>query len=283
MTMAWTALAKRIGLAQRFFHKYEVEYAASSPDFLLLSPVSTAPEIYSVMPKEQPPASRVNYLYDRVPHHQVQLPPGYNPKTDWLPFHIKVPPYLEKGYPNRPPEDRPSTVYYSPSGERRELEVSSRSSYGAGPGFQLPEEIPRNEKGRPSGSSRWDDSWAANPGDRGRLGKPSLGMKDLPEHWGLNSPSHGLLASDTPFKSSGEFFIPLSPSGKRRETSIPGTGLPNPLQGMASAGPYGFSDESISQAPLFRNKGKGTQRSDYRRASFPTAAHHLIIPDTHTS
>ncbi|KAJ7443800.1 hypothetical protein FB451DRAFT_985679, partial [Mycena latifolia] len=47
MTVAWT-LSRRIELAQLNFLKYEAEYMASDEDGLLLSPVSTEPEIYSV-------------------------------------------------------------------------------------------------------------------------------------------------------------------------------------------------------------------------------------------
>ncbi|KAJ7084573.1 hypothetical protein B0H15DRAFT_951453 [Mycena belliarum] len=266
MTMVWTALAKRIGLAQRFFQKYEAEYAATSPAMLPSSPVSTAPEVYRDMPSTRSAAGRVNYLYDQVPHHQGQLPAGYDPNTEWLPFHVKVPAYLERGFPSRGPEDRPSTVYYSPGGERRELEVSSRSSHGAGPEFQLPED---DRKGPPASRNserglRPNRPEKSVPASSAKADRPPPekrpARRDPQEHWGLGSPSHGLLAAETPYKKAEEFFVPRSPTGTRRETAVPGSDLPNPLQGLASAAPYGFPNDSISQAPIFRSKGKGVPR-----------------------
>ncbi|KAJ6503133.1 hypothetical protein DFH09DRAFT_857218, partial [Mycena vulgaris] len=46
MTIAWRALRRRIELVPKNLEKYESEYKANVDDEVLLSPISTVPEIY---------------------------------------------------------------------------------------------------------------------------------------------------------------------------------------------------------------------------------------------
>jgi hypothetical protein len=136
----WLALSERMDLAQRSFKKYQSEFSAEKEEDILLSPISTAPEVYSVFPKENStPAEDVCYLYDHVPNLQKLWPQGYQSSSDWLLHVMGTPSYLERAFPDRMPEERPSTVFYSADGQRQEASHSVRSSYGAGPQFQAPE------------------------------------------------------------------------------------------------------------------------------------------------
>ncbi|KAJ7809101.1 hypothetical protein B0H13DRAFT_2385470 [Mycena leptocephala] len=82
----------------------------------------------------------LNYVFDNVPHMKKLWPQGYQVEVDFLPAVIKAPAYLEHAFPERQPEARPSTVYYSMEGERKERIASSHSSHGAGTDFELPAE-----------------------------------------------------------------------------------------------------------------------------------------------
>ncbi|KAJ7694245.1 hypothetical protein B0H17DRAFT_1199488 [Mycena rosella] len=118
MTIAWTGLRLCIELSQRAFKKYEREYMATTSAELLLSPVSTAPDIYNVFPRDCSAMSNLMYLFDHVPHHQAQLPGGYNKNTDWLPDYVSPLNHLEEAFPPKSLKGRPSTVFYSSTGER---------------------------------------------------------------------------------------------------------------------------------------------------------------------
>ncbi|KAJ7870839.1 hypothetical protein B0H13DRAFT_1896021 [Mycena leptocephala] len=65
-----------------------------------------------------------------------------------LPDSLRAPDYLERAFPVRSPEERPPSVYYSAEGIRREITISERSSWGAGPDFAPPPPLSKNEKGK---------------------------------------------------------------------------------------------------------------------------------------
>ncbi|KAJ7734686.1 hypothetical protein B0H16DRAFT_1261205, partial [Mycena metata] len=118
--VAWLALSTRIGLAQRNLDKYESGYAASRDEDVLLSPLSTNPEVYKVFPCNRTDISDVNYLFNHVPHLQELRPTMYDPKVEWLPDKLPAPAYLARAFPHRPPEERPAVLTYTPHGERKE-------------------------------------------------------------------------------------------------------------------------------------------------------------------
>ncbi|KAJ7812730.1 hypothetical protein B0H14DRAFT_2605577 [Mycena olivaceomarginata] len=133
---AWVALSERIHIAQRNFDKYISEYKEE---------------------KEEDTEYPTSITYTIT----CRTSAGIGPKgTTWIqipsPSSPPVPQYLEEAFPDRPPEDRPATVYYSAQGERREYSVSLRSSRGAGPDFQLPpvSEDERPRKARCRGRSK---------------------------------------------------------------------------------------------------------------------------------
>ncbi|KAF8146432.1 hypothetical protein K438DRAFT_1781049 [Mycena galopus ATCC 62051] len=138
LQVSWSALTERLNLAHRNFEKYQREFQALPEDEPILSPVSTQPELYSVFPREATPASNVDYLYAEIPHHRKQRPKGYAPHTDMVHDHIEVPGYLQRAFPDCLPEIRPSTVYYSMEGERRENTLPANSSYRSADEFVTP-------------------------------------------------------------------------------------------------------------------------------------------------
>ncbi|KAJ7637947.1 hypothetical protein DFH06DRAFT_1335594 [Mycena polygramma] len=259
--VAWAALSERMALAQNNFRKYQSEFSAEKEEDILLSPVSTLPEVYSVFPRGKSPASDLNYLMDNVPHHRKLWPKGYNVATDWLPHIMTAPQYLEEAFPDRPREDRPSTVYYSAEGDRREIVISSRSSHGAGPDFTVPPVSPRKGKEKQvSGSQEenFDGSPRASKSPAPPLSSPKPSTSEPLRNW--SSSNAALLGPNIPFKEESNFFgtIPRSRQGEARASFVPSSPLPNPLQGMATVGSYSALGDSISQ---FKRPGTGARKA----------------------
>ncbi|KAJ7848766.1 hypothetical protein B0H13DRAFT_1906565 [Mycena leptocephala] len=143
---AWVGMSEHMDLAQWNFLKYQSEYKAETEDDLLLSPVSTSPEVYNVFPREKSTlALDLNYVYDHVQHMKKLWPKEYKVDVDFLPSVMKAPSYLETAFPEREPEPRPAAMYYSLEGDQREIAISSRSSRRAGDQFELP---PDDRKGK---------------------------------------------------------------------------------------------------------------------------------------
>ncbi|KAJ7807777.1 hypothetical protein B0H13DRAFT_2386225 [Mycena leptocephala] len=256
LNAAWLALHRRMQLAQGFFNKYVQHYRTPEENLRASSPVSTNPDVYDRWPSAKAQSVQLTYLFDNVRHHQDQIPAGYDRDTDDILSHLKPPSSLSAAFPDRLPESRPSTVYYSTTGERRERRKPEFSSWQSGPEFELPTEEILSEE-RVSPETRY-------------LPKEDLGYEkdyELERPEGRESPStwyyHSSLSARTPFKDPNEFFVPKSPTASR----IPGPNLPDPIRGMASAAPYGMSMDSVSQAmkahrqqfrPDFRDQNRNT-------------------------
>ncbi|KAJ7746693.1 hypothetical protein B0H16DRAFT_1726414 [Mycena metata] len=236
--VAWLALSTRMGLALRNLDKYESEYAAIKESDVLLSPLSTNPEVYEVFPRNRSDISDVNYLYNHVPHLQELCPTMYDSKVEWLPDKLQAPAYLARAFPHRSPEERPAVVSYTQEGERREIALPLTTSRGLGAGFRPPPlETERSRR-----ASKEDDTQEVAP----RVGTPSLDVHiNLPAGWNPATAKPGLMSAYTAYKDPNLFFVPKSPRDEtRHHVSIPGPNLPNPILGMASTPPV----DSISQA-----------------------------------
>ncbi|KAJ6463791.1 hypothetical protein C8R47DRAFT_1224948 [Mycena vitilis] len=273
LVMAWTALSKRMTLAQQNFDKYVAEYGAATDHELLLSPVLTDPEIYRAFPTEGSPATAVNFLFDNVPHMRTLLPDGHNSATDWLPKFTPVPGYLTRAFPARSPEEHPSTIYYSAAGEHLSYPTFERSvgAEEAAAGEQV--EKPRSPS--PSPTERAAKSRAKG---KGKEMEEVHNEKDAPGHkrrGAASSSDRAWLGSGTPFKSAKDALLPVSPRPNLKNTSVPGPSLPNPLKGMASAAPYNFLGDSISQA-LHDKKGRPTSG---KRASASSHVHRQMLEE----
>ncbi|KAJ7301385.1 hypothetical protein DFH08DRAFT_827581 [Mycena albidolilacea] len=270
LLVAWHALSTRMGLAQRSFTKYQEEFRATTKEEMPLSPVSTAPEIYTSFPVDGSPITDVNYLYDNLPHLQSIWPPRHEPGKTRVESAVEVPPYLLMAFPDRFPEDRPTTYYYLEDGTRMAVASSVRSSHGAGPNF-VP---PPPDKAEPSRRGR-SRAKSGSP-VRGRKGDHSQQRKNEPKSKGedfrTSEPAKaissaavtGLLSPDTRFKKPEDVLIPSSPRDYTFASSMPGIGLPDPLKGMASSSQWTYEaihkNESASQA----QGGKLPQRPPYK-------------------
>ncbi|KAJ7674412.1 hypothetical protein B0H17DRAFT_1207995 [Mycena rosella] len=129
--IAWVGLNKRFELALRFLDKYEIEYQMPDHDPRPTSPASTDPGIYEDYPSSKAALYRLTYLFDHVPHHQTQLPKDYDRDTGYLPDHMPPPARLKGVFPDREPETRPSTIYYSAQGPERESQLDLTAAPGS--------------------------------------------------------------------------------------------------------------------------------------------------------
>ncbi|KAJ7835422.1 hypothetical protein B0H13DRAFT_1913575 [Mycena leptocephala] len=169
--------------------------------------VSTMPEVYSVFPREgKTPIEDVAYLFDNVPHLRKLWPRGYNTATDWIPHIMRAPEYLERAFPDRQPEAKPSTIYYSAEGERKEITLSERTSRGAGSDFIPPPVEQKRSKGKGKDST-FQPSLPTEI--RVETGPQQSGTRS-PMHWNLSDMHQGMLGSEVPYKDSGQFFVPIS-------------------------------------------------------------------------
>ncbi|KAJ7162011.1 hypothetical protein C8R46DRAFT_1222145 [Mycena filopes] len=237
--VAWMGLNRRMDLAQWNFEKYQSEYAARTDADVLLSPVSTDPELYDVFPRQKTFMSDVNYLFDNVPHHKDQLPANYQREYDWLPFHVPVPKHLQQVFPNRSPEERPSTVYYATTGERQEIALSARTSRGTGQDFEVPPPKPESQRRHPLRPAVVEDEQSSEEKERDER------TKDAPlrsETMGM-----GMMGSTVQFKTPEEIFVPKSPRDLTGKGKASVGHLPNPLIGMASVSSYGDSISSLAR------------------------------------
>lgn len=72
LDMAYKILVKQLRIAQQTVMKYEVEYQGNE---VPLSPVSTAPELYSDFDKVEGVDGRMRYILEKILHHQGHLTP----------------------------------------------------------------------------------------------------------------------------------------------------------------------------------------------------------------
>ncbi|KAJ6530385.1 hypothetical protein DFH09DRAFT_1326901 [Mycena vulgaris] len=70
---------------------------------------------------------------------QALLPKEYDKDTGFLPDYLPAPERLKVAFPDRPLEERPSTIFYSAAGERLERSFPSKSSLDASLAFEGPE------------------------------------------------------------------------------------------------------------------------------------------------
>lgn len=70
---AWDTLRTRLELGHKYFDKYDKEYKTSET---LLSPSSTATDLYDSLPDLPTAASKLTFLLNKAPHHQEQYSPS---------------------------------------------------------------------------------------------------------------------------------------------------------------------------------------------------------------
>ncbi|KAK6972195.1 hypothetical protein R3P38DRAFT_3195463 [Favolaschia claudopus] len=204
---AWGALSKRMELAQSNLTKYQSEVSSIQEN--LLSPVSTALDIYERMPSDLRAADAVEYLYDQVPHLRSLWPAGYNQQADSISATIEVPEDLLAAFPDREPESRPVTVFYSAEGERREINISPRSSHGAGPDFMVP---PAEGEPTRRHAHRAEPAPVERPSTpEWRARRDGKEREVIPERLQEPLPRTGLMSAAPRFKNADELLMPKMP------------------------------------------------------------------------
>ena len=73
MNAAWKALRLRIELGTKAWRKYIAEYRQTLEDNLILSPLSTLPELYTELDGMDDGDQKLCFLYSKVPYHRDQL------------------------------------------------------------------------------------------------------------------------------------------------------------------------------------------------------------------
>lgn len=73
MNAAWKALRLRIELGTKAWKKYIAEYRQTPEDNLILSPLSTLPELYTELDRIEDGDQKLRFLYTNVPHHRDRL------------------------------------------------------------------------------------------------------------------------------------------------------------------------------------------------------------------
>ncbi|KAF8171544.1 hypothetical protein K438DRAFT_1773101 [Mycena galopus ATCC 62051] len=239
MHASWSALSERADLAIRNFAKYQSEFRGEE---ILLSPISTVPDLYDVLPSGQSSAFDLDYLYANIPHPKKQRPPGYSANTELVHDRIQVPGYLERAFV---PNSGRST-YYLADGSHTENPISDHSSYGTGAGFVAPPISDRKK-------------------EKSKVLKPALTVEEVEDEsvslrrpqsenipstqWDTSSVSQGMLAAEVSYKDLSKFFTPVSQSPRCNDPLIVlilGAKLPNLLRGMATNQVYNAGD-SINQ------------------------------------
>ena len=76
LNVAWKAMQKHLELGHRTLQKYALQYQQSpQEEELLLSPISTLPDIHTGLQDLLTADQRLRYLYQNFPHHREQLTP----------------------------------------------------------------------------------------------------------------------------------------------------------------------------------------------------------------
>ena len=73
MNAAWKAMRLHIELGTKAWKKYIVEYQQAPDDNLILSPLSTLPELHTELNRIEDGDQKLRFLYANVPHHRDQL------------------------------------------------------------------------------------------------------------------------------------------------------------------------------------------------------------------
>ena len=74
LNVAWKTIQKRLDLGHRTLQKYALQYQqAPQEENLLLSPISTLPDIHSGLKELTTADQRLRYMYQKFPHHREQL------------------------------------------------------------------------------------------------------------------------------------------------------------------------------------------------------------------
>lgn len=238
---AWLAVKSRLEAGHRFWEKYDSEFQTG---IHLTSPASTNAEIYTAMQDDSSNSLKLYRLINEVPRHRNIFPEETMKGIGvYQPFelHVDVPPPLVKAFPERPMEEKPVTYYYV-KGEKKEKISPPRSSYGAGPGFQIPKDDAYVSKDRPDKGKKkvfidppmGHKSASDSSNSAGREELPSRRESNPLYTQGTGSFNSSSYPPQSPFKTSKSFMDGLGTSDRTKERhdrrqSAPLSGIATPF------------------------------------------------------
>ena len=216
MNAAWKALRLQIELGTKAWRKYVAEYRQASDNNLILSPLSTLPDLYNELEGIEDSNQKLRYLFTNVPHHQQQL--SEEGRTS-----------LQKAWSSW------VHVLQMPASIRNVFCLDNKTTPKPTPSLQmaeLPQLIVNKGKVRDHGENLVASSIPRRP-------RETDNSKDKPSH-GNRSIWMGM---DTPFKSVNAWFTEPGKSNRSRQegTSSQQTLIQDVLLGIATPQPYALS------------------------------------------
>lgn len=73
LNVAWKTMQKRLELGHKTLQKYVQQYQKEPQDDMLLSPISTLPDLHQELQELHTADQRLRLLYQKFPHHRQQL------------------------------------------------------------------------------------------------------------------------------------------------------------------------------------------------------------------
>jgi hypothetical protein len=221
MNAAWKALRLRIELGTKAWRKYIEEYRQTPADNLILSPLSTLPELYNDLEKLEDSDQKLRYLFTNIPHHQQQLSEEgrtslQKARSSWV-HALQMPASIRSAFRL----DDKSTPKPTPITQHADL---PKPPTNKGKAKECEESLVApsvSKRGKESGSSKKD--------------KPSNGGQSI---W---------MGMDTPFKSANAWFVEPGKSNRLRQegTSSQRTLTQDVLLGIATPQPNSLPTELL--------------------------------------
>ena len=186
LNAAWKALRLRVELGVKAWKKYITEYQHPSDHNLVLSPISTLPDLYNDLDRIDSKDQRLRYMYTNIPHHKDQLTEEgqislQRARSSWvhilpIPASIRSAFRLdEKPTPIPTPVSRPTDLPLQVASKGKQKEEGSMQAKGKGRDSTIPE---KRDNPQPSaGTSIWMGSdtpfksanaWFVEPGKSNR-------------------------------------------------------------------------------------------------------------------
>ena len=242
MNAAWKAVRLRIELGTKALKKYVAEYKQAPDDNLILSPLSTLPDLYNELEGLDDSDQKLRYLYSNIPHHQDQLTDEgrtslQRARSSWV-HVLRMPAGIrdafrldEKPTPKPTPTARTDSLppISVPKGKGREIEVKPPASSTARRTTET-SHMRKSDAPQTSSESIWmgtetpfksANSWFVEPGKSNRSKQEgSSRQKTLTQDilLGIATPQSNLPASG-PSTWKGREIPPHLPSTQRAPTA----------------------------------------------------------------
>jgi len=123
LKIAWKAIQKQLGIGHHTLQKYQQQYKQSPQEEMLLSPISTVPELHSELQNLSSADQRLHHLYQKFLHHNDQLvedaETALNQGKSWLSI-IPLPPTLKNVFGSEKEMPKEKQDSHSSKGKHKE-------------------------------------------------------------------------------------------------------------------------------------------------------------------